>query len=61
MVNRDCIMANLEQRDCKGLKNCIVPRRISLARSISRLINTIEMAAERMVMRSRSKTERIER
>ena len=20
MVNRDCIMANLEQRDCKGLK-----------------------------------------
>ena len=46
MVNRDCIMANLERRDCKGLKNCIAPRRISLAHSISRRINTIEMAAE---------------
>lgn len=31
----------------KDLKNCIVPRRISLARSISQRINTIGMAAER--------------
>ena len=47
MVNRDCIMANLEQRDCKGLKELYCAKEDSLAHSISRWINTIEMAAGR--------------
>jgi hypothetical protein len=36
----------LSRETVKDLKNCIAPRRISLAYSISRRINTIEMAAE---------------
>jgi hypothetical protein len=36
----------LSRETVKDLKNYIAPRRISLAHSISRRINTIEMAAD---------------
>ena len=45
MVNRDCIMANLEQRDCKGLKEMYCAKEDKPCPFYKQRINTTEMVA----------------